>query len=154
MSYINRYLQPGETIVHRARMHWIIYTRAIVWTIVAAGVYRGSMRFADPDVAMALKIAAAAILLIAILEWLRAMIRRWSTELAITDRRIIVKRGLIRRSSNEMNLSKVESVEVEQSILGRILDFGTIIIKGTGGGLEPVIGIDRPLEFRSYVTAG
>ena len=57
---------------------------------------------------------------------------QWITEMAVTDRRIIYKRGLIRRMTAEMNIEKVESVSVGQSILGRILDYGTIDVRGTG----------------------
>ena len=91
---------------------------------------------------------------LAALDWLRAFLRRVSTELAVTDRRIVIKVGLIRRTTMEMNRSKVESVAVHQGIWGRLLDYGTVVVKGTGGGVEPLKNIDRPLDFRSEITAG
>ena len=66
---------------------------------------------------------------------------------------MIYKKGLIRRQTNEMNMDKVESVDVDQSILGRLLNYGDITIRGTGVGLEPLHDIDAPLEFRNRVTA-
>ena len=71
----------------------------------------------------------------------------------MTDRRIVYKRGLIHRHTVEMNMDKVESVDVDQSILGRLLNFGDITIRGTGDGIEPLHGIDAPLHFRNHVTA-
>lgn len=76
------------------------------------------------------------------------MLDRYSDEFAITNRRVIVKTGLISRKTLEMNISKIESVNVDQSILGRILGYGTIQIIGTGGTKESFAKITRPLEFR------
>ena len=72
---------------------------------------------------------------------------------AQTDRRIIYKRGFIWRHTVEMHMDKVESVDVDQSILGRLLNFGDIIIHGTGETVEPLREIDHPIDFRNHVTA-
>jgi len=82
-----------------------------------------------------------------------AWFRRWTTEIDVTDRRIVYKRGFIRRHTVEMNMDKVESVDVDQSILGRMLNYGDITVWGTGVGIEPLYNIDVPLEFRNQVTA-
>ena len=71
-----------------------------------------------------------------------------TTELVITNRRVIAKFGLIRRNTIELNLSKIESIRVEQSILGRLLNYGTVFLIGTGGSKEPIPRISHPLEFR------
>ena len=76
------------------------------------------------------------------------LIDKYSDEFAITNRRVIVKTGLISRKTFEMNLSKIESVNVDQSILGRILGYGTIRIVGSGGTKEEFPNIQKPLEFR------
>jgi uncharacterized membrane protein YdbT with pleckstrin-like domain len=85
---------------------------------------------------------------------LTAWLKRLSTEIIVTSRRIIVKTGLIGRRSIEMNVDKVESVLVNQDVLGRILDYGTLIIRGVGAGLEPVANVAAPLEFHRHVNAG
>ena len=77
-----------------------------------------------------------------------------STEMAITNRRVVAKIGFIWRRTIEMERQKVESVSVDQSILGRVLDYGTIIVRGTGSTLEPMANIDDPLEFRNKLLAG
>jgi uncharacterized membrane protein YdbT with pleckstrin-like domain len=73
---------------------------------------------------------------------------RWLSEYVITNRRIIIKRGFIARDTFEMNLSKIESVNVDQSVMGRILNYGSITIIGTGGTRETFHNISKPLEFR------
>ena len=78
----------------------------------------------------------------------KAFIRYKTTELAITSRRVIVKFGFIRRSTIEININKVESVQVDQEILGRLFDFGTLIISGAGNPQAPIPGISQPMEFR------
>jgi uncharacterized membrane protein YdbT with pleckstrin-like domain len=86
--------------------------------------------------------------LLAIFSLIQALITRASTELAITSKRVIAKMGLIKRNTVERNHSKVESFNVDESILGRILGFGTLIINGTGRGMTPIPSIESPLEFR------
>ena len=83
-----------------------------------------------------------------------AWFARWTTEIAVTDRRVIYKRGFIQRHTVEMNVDKVESVDVDQSILGRIFNYGDITVRGTGATLEPFRSIEAPLDFRNHVTAG
>jgi uncharacterized membrane protein YdbT with pleckstrin-like domain len=92
--------------------------------------------------------------IIAALFFFRTWFRRRSTEIAVTDRRIIYKRGWISRHTEEMNISKVETVDVDQSILGRLLGYGTIRIKGIGGSWEPLYYIAAPIRIRSQITAG
>lgn len=77
-----------------------------------------------------------------------AWLERWLSEYVITNRRIIIKTGFIARNTFEMNLSKIESVNVEQSIMGRILNYGSITIIGSGGTRETFHNIAHPLEFR------
>ena len=83
----------------------------------------------------------------------RSAIRRATTELVVTDRRVILKRGIFSRQTIEMNRAKVESVDVDQTVMGRIMGYGTVIVRGTGGGLEPIRNIAHPLAFRSHITA-
>ena len=90
---------------------------------------------------------------VALLVLLRAWGRRFTTEIAVTDRRIIVKRGFIRRHTVEVNLQKVGSVDVDQSILGRIFNFGDVTVQVAGGQPETLPLIDQPLKLRSTVTA-
>ena len=83
-----------------------------------------------------------------------AYIRYKSTEVAVTTRRVIVKTGFISRKTVEINLNKVESLQVDQGLLGRMLDFGTLVIAGTGASHEPIVGIAEPLEFRkAFISA-
>jgi uncharacterized membrane protein YdbT with pleckstrin-like domain len=153
MSYIQRVLQPGETVVHQARLHPLIFLPALFLLVIALAFLVASTQFADEKIIIGLEAAAAMFGLLALASWARAAIRRATTELAVTDRRVIYKSGLLARHTLEMNRSKVESVDVDQSILGRIFSFGTIIVRGTGGSLEPIRLISDPLTFRSHITA-
>jgi len=153
MSYISRVLQPGESVVHVTRIHPIIFLAAISWAgaalvlLIAALTLSGDWRIAGEALA-----AICAVL--ALGSAIPALIRRISTELAVTDRRVIYKSGVLARHTIEMNRSKVESVDVDQSVLGRLFGFGTIVLRGTGGSLEPIRMISDPLTFRSHITAG
>jgi uncharacterized membrane protein YdbT with pleckstrin-like domain len=98
---------------------------------------------------------AAAIAVFAVGAYLlvRAWWNRMTIEVAVTDRRVIYKTGLINRHTMEMHMDKIESVDVDQGLFGRLMNFGDITINGTGEGKEYIREIDRPLEFRSHVTA-
>jgi uncharacterized membrane protein YdbT with pleckstrin-like domain len=80
--------------------------------------------------------------------WVIAFIRYKTTELAFTNKRVIAKYGFISRKTIELNISKVESIQVDQGILGRIFNFGTLVISGAGNPQAPIIGISDPMAFR------
>lgn len=155
MTYVQRVLQPDETLVYSTTLHWFVYWRAVLFAIAALALLIGS-RFVpeqEPAAATALLVAAGVVELVTLWFWLWAFIKRVTTEFAVTSRRVIHKKGLIRRDTREMNLAAVESVDVDQPILGRILDFGKVHVHGTGGSWEPSPWISGPLTFRSHITA-
>ena len=154
MSYVNRVLQPGETLIYQTRLHWLVYLRAMLLAVAALAIAAAGFAYA-PD-AMWLKAAYAAagfFAFLALVSAVHAAIRRVTTELAVTDHRVIYKRGVIGRYTIEMARSKVESVDVLQSFVGRIFNYGTILVRGTGGSLEPFPQIEDPLRLRSAITA-
>ena len=145
MSYVDRSLIPGETVQARARLHWYLY----FWTFVVmalgiAGVivFRDKWLFAAPFAVVAIYGGA---------RWLHALVIGWTTELAVTNFRVIAKRGLIQRETVEQILNRVDSIEVSQSLLGRVLDYGSIMITGTGVTHTPLAMIADPLGFRRAV---
>jgi uncharacterized membrane protein YdbT with pleckstrin-like domain len=152
MSYVTKILQPGETVVYKTGPHWRVYAAAILLLILTAalGIFSQLVGTEYSGVVLA---AAAACAIFTVIAWLRGFVERYFTELAVSDRRVIYKRGILRRHTIEMNMSKVESVDVDQTILGRILGYGVVTIHGTGGGVERLANIDAPLAFRNHVTA-
>lgn len=80
--------------------------------------------------------------------WLAAFVRYKTTELAITNKRVIAKFGFISRQTIELNINKVESIQVNQGILGRIFNFGSLVISGAGNPQAPIPGISEPMNFR------
>jgi uncharacterized membrane protein YdbT with pleckstrin-like domain len=152
MSYVQRVLQPGEDILYSTKLHWWIYLPAIGPLLLSVALGLGSF-FVTPELGLALLVGAGIFLLVALPVFLRAFIARATTELAVTSKRVIHKTGLFRRHTFEMNVSQVESVGVEQSILGRIFGFGELSIYGAGGSPQRIPTIRDPLNFRSHVTA-
>ena len=154
MGYVEKVLQPGEQISYRGRLHWIVYSAGIVMVFLAAAIALGSMLVLQQPLArIAVLVAAVLILVLGLYQIVRAWFTCVTTEIIVTNRRIIFKTGFISRNSIEMNLDKVESVVVNQGILGRILDFGTLVIRGVGAGLEPVANVAAPIEFHKHVNA-
>jgi uncharacterized membrane protein YdbT with pleckstrin-like domain len=150
MSYVGKVLQPGESIIYETKLSWAMYLPGlllllagavfylVVWSLLGTAMWSNSVSLA---------IATVAVFLL-LVEWFQ----RWITEIAITDRRIILKKGFIRRDTIEMSVEKVESIDVNQSLLGRLLDYGDITVRGTGSGFAPLLKIESPLNFRSHLT--
>ena len=151
MPYVDRVLQQGETVRHIARMSWVTYLPGLfLWAV--AGIIAGILPD-NPALHFIVLVIAVIIFLIGAVLLARAWFHRVTTEIAVTDRRIIYKSGFIRRYTVEMHMDKVESVDVDQSVFGRMLDYGDVIIHGTGAGLEPLSYVDHPLELRNHITA-
>jgi uncharacterized membrane protein YdbT with pleckstrin-like domain len=151
MSYVSRILQPGERIVYETGLHWLPYLPAILLLVVAAALAVTAFQI-DPTLALIALVAAAVLALAGLIVGLVAAVRRAGTELVVTNHRVIFKRGLIGRHTIEMNRAKVESVDVDQSLMGRLLGYGTVTIHGTGGSLEPLRNVSHPLTLRSHIT--
>ncbi len=153
MSYVQKVLQPGETVGYRGSIHWLVYLPAIAFLVAAIGAGIAQATTGDDDSSGFAAGAAGLMFFLALAFFVKGWFKRFTTEVAVTDRRVILKHGFIRRQTIEMNMDKVESIDVDQSILGRIFDFGDITVHGTGSGLEPMHMIARPLAFRNAVIA-
>jgi uncharacterized membrane protein YdbT with pleckstrin-like domain len=138
-----------ETVLEESELY------ALPMMSLAAGVAMAVLAAATKDsgAAALLGLLAFSLCCFGLIGWVYAWIERVTTEIAITDRRIIMKRGLIRRSTVEMNADQIESVSVDQSITGRLFDFGTVTINGTGAGIEPISGVAAPLILRKAVLS-
>jgi uncharacterized membrane protein YdbT with pleckstrin-like domain len=124
MSYIDESLIAGETVIHRARLTWWSQTGLFILGVL-------------------LLVVAIGLVFLAM-----AWINMRSTEIAITNKRIIAKFGFIRRNTVEISLDKVEALRVEQGVWGRFLNYGTILISGVGSTIDPIRNIADPLVFR------
>lgn len=128
-SYVDGTLIEGEIVVHRAHVSWWALSPWILLGVLTLVLIVG----------------------LGILIWV--YIKRSTTELAITNKRVIAKKGLVQRETIEMFLNKVESVHVEQSVTGRVLNYGTVILSGTGVMSSRFEHISAPLEFRKCFMA-
>jgi uncharacterized membrane protein YdbT with pleckstrin-like domain len=152
MGYVESVLQPGETVRHVATIHWVVYLRGFVLLLVAFFVW---LLTPDTGALHTVGMGLALIFLALGLFYLgSASLRRWATEYAVTDRRVIYKRGLIWRRTIEVNMDKISSVDVDQSIIGRLLNYGTVKIRSAGADPEPISEVGDPLGFRNNITAG
>jgi uncharacterized membrane protein YdbT with pleckstrin-like domain len=149
--YIDEILQPGEKVLYSTNAHWIFYLPAMVaWIVVLALVAASG---ALPPMALVGLPAAAVIAIAAVYFTIRGWFHRLTTETDVTDRRVVHKTGFIKRRTFEIALDKIESVDVEQSILGRIFNYGDVTIMGVGEGRQTISTIASPLAFRSAITA-
>ncbi|HUA26069.1 MAG TPA: PH domain-containing protein [Steroidobacteraceae bacterium] len=157
MSYIDASLVSGETVVYQTRLHWIVMLRHILLALLlfAAGGALLSYFLHHPQLSSTdrhlTEGTAAALLFCGLVAIIAGAVRRNATEMAVTTRRVVVKQGLMSRKTIEMLLNKIETIEVSEPMIGRMLGYGSITMVGTGGTSEPFHKIAHPLQFRGEV---
>ena len=155
MRYIERILQPGETVLYRGKIHWVIYLPSMIMMLLALAALSGLAAAQTSVTRYSWLFVSGAFALGAGVTLLSAWFKRWTTEIDVTNRRIVYKKGFIRRHTVELNMDKVASVDVDQSVFGRLLSYGDITIHGTGDSdvIKSLHTIGAPLDFRNHVTA-
>ena len=151
--YIDEILQPGEKVLYSTNAHWIFFLPAIAgWIVAIVFVVLSYLVPAGAPALLCLSMAAISAV-IALYKTVTAWFHRWTIETDVTNLRVIHKTGFITRQTFEMSLDKVESVDVNQSILGRIFNYGNVTIRGVCEGVETIKTIASPLAFRNSITA-
>jgi hypothetical protein len=157
LSYAEQHLIAGETVQYETRLHWIVMLQsaliAAILLLIGAGLLlapSSSAKGAETSWG-ALRWVGTAFIVGAGVSFSVGLMRRNATEMAVTNRRVIVKSGLADRRTIELLLSRIESIAVEEPALGRMLGYGTVIVRGTGGTPEVFEKIFHPLEFREQV---
>ncbi len=171
MSYVKSTLLPNESLVLVGQIHWIVFTRCLGWFALAFLVYfkldqgmvgnltqsyhvfQSNTREVLPvyQINEIYLLATIALVVMTVVSALRALVYYLTTEFAITDRRVIVKIGFIKRDTWELNVNRVTSLNVDQSVLGRFLDYGDIRVVGMGGSSAPIHAVSNPLQFRRMI---
>jgi Bacterial PH domain len=146
MSYVKKNLVTGETLIYRTGVHWSVLFWPVVLAVLIAGAGVAAFLLRRD-----LLILGAVLLLVAAIVLISAIAKRNSTEIGVTNRRVIIKTGMMSRRSLEIMLPKVESIAINEPAMGRILGYGTVVIHGTGGTPEPFAKIAHPSEFRREV---
>ncbi len=158
MTYIEANLVPGEVVIYQTRLHWIVMLGHILLGILLFALpggillyYGSTLKSIDMTLLRVMQVAGAVLLVCGLVAILMGAIRRSATEMAVTNRRVVVKVGLASRRTIEMLLNKIETIEVQETAFGRLLGYGTVVLVGTGGSTEPFEKMSHPLEFRSQV---
>ena len=128
MGYVQDTIGNNEKIIYTVKFRWI-YTLGAFFNLLFLGIF-----------------------IIGIIKFLKMMINKWTTERVLTDLRYIQKTGWIKRNTEEISISKIEEVDLKQSVLGRLLGYGTINISGTGSGQIKLQSIDDPLKFQKNLN--
>lgn len=138
MSYVDQNLMNGENVIHRTKIHWSIFIPSIL--ILLVGI-----------VLLSINYLGYIVIGFGLLNILVVFLNYSSAEFAVTNKRVVIKVGFVKRHSLETLLSKVEGIQVSQGLIGRIFNFGTIAVTGTGGSRERFSRIEKPMEFRKIV---
>ena len=152
--YIDDILQPGEKVLYSTNAHWIFFLPAVgLWILAAVFLALSGMVPTGSPLMLVCWAMAAIVALIALYKTVTAWFHRWTTETDVTNLRVVHKTGFINRQTFEMSLDKIESVDVDQSIPGRIFGYGNVTITGVGKSEEKLQMVTSPLAFRNAITA-
>jgi len=157
MSYVEKHLLEGESIVYETRLHWIMLVGpvllAVMFALTGVGMFVLSARATgDKSAAHGPTMTLGAVFFaVALVFIVRGILLRNATEMTVTNKRVFIKVGLAARRTVELLLSRVESIGVEESVIGRMFGYGSVIVHGTGGTPEVFNRIAHPLEFRTQV---
>lgn len=149
MGYVSNNLLSDEQIIYNGKITNYIFLPGIVSLIIAFSIFYISLNSGTQDTEELSIYIPFIFLIYGIGQIISKLFYKISTELAVTNKRIIVKTGFIKRNTIELNHNRIESISVDQSILGRILNYGDVFIRGTGGVVTPVKAIDNPIAFRN-----
>lgn len=159
-GYIESTLGRGETIRAKVAVHWGVYFEslpvlvgaAMVWTFV---LFEDLLFLVEgmTEAHLLTTVFAAGLTMMGVLGLIGSAIYRATTEMAVTDKKVIAKWGLIARRTMEQRLNKVESIVVHQGVLGRVFNYGTIYVHGTGSSSTPIRFVSDPVAFRREVEA-
>jgi membrane protein YdbS with pleckstrin-like domain len=149
MSYVDESLAANEGLVYRARFHWLHKIGAWITLALFLGGAAGCLAIAQGVAAL---IAAATLAVLGFGIFVMMMMPMWNTEIAVTSQRFIYKRGWLRRTTDELQLTSIEEVNLDQGALGRLFDFGRLVLHGTGVNdiklptLADPVGLRRSLQ--------
>jgi len=161
LSYVEKHLIPGESIQYQTKLHWIVMLGhvaiAAVFELLAitflAAAFSKQVGAKSMPSRSAEYLGALICFLVGTALFCIGLLKRNVTEMAVTNKRVIVKTGLAERRTTEILLSRIESVVVDEPATGRILGYGTVIVRGTGGTPEVFQKIQNPLKFREQVQS-
>jgi uncharacterized membrane protein YdbT with pleckstrin-like domain len=161
MTYLDETLFRGEELVHVGRFHWIYDFRAYSWLVLPTLLGIACAFYLPPLIGQYLPInleakyvsggLALVLTLYGFLNFLVMMLRKRATEMVVTNRRLIFKRGLVARRSDEVNIDRIEGCNVYQSFWGRILGYGVVVVRGMGIGEVVLPTMEDPLQFRRAI---
>ncbi len=158
-SYVKRAMHGDEKIIYSAQLHWVIYQAGLVYVLVGSILGHFGVGFLasvfgenfSKHFGSFLSYVSLGVVGVGAFLLLSAYIRQISTELVITNHRVIAKHGYISTTSYELMMTKVEGASIDQSIWGRIWGYGTLMVKGTGGGISPIDHVAKPYVFHTYL---
>lgn len=156
MGYVEKYLLSGETVAYRTRPHWIVSAKPLAGVLLLlaaalAGLALIGTKLRPDETTRVYTYIGLVGLLLALIAYIVPLIKRRSVECIVTNQRIIIKTGILRHKTTEMFLNRVESVSVDQSVWGRMLNYGNLTLHGAGGTPEPFNRIAKAREFQREV---
>jgi uncharacterized membrane protein YdbT with pleckstrin-like domain len=148
VGYVERHLLAGEHVVYKTRLHWILFLRPALVVVVGIALALVLRPVQDPPW---LWMIGAGIAVIGLVWGLVHYVEMMTSEFAVTSSRLILKVGLISRYTTELLLTKVETIGVQQGLMGRMLGYGDLTVTGTGGAREVFRRVRDPIGFRNHV---
>jgi uncharacterized membrane protein YdbT with pleckstrin-like domain len=155
MGYIDNNLIEGETVIYEARLHWVLFLKPMILSLIFVTIAVALFYFANDSIdsgnTLLMQRIGGVLILLALIPVVVGVFRRRAREYAVTNKRVVMQTGIVGRQTEEVFLNKIESIGVDQNVLGRMLGYGTVTIRGTGGSFGPFERVSAPLELRRQI---
>ncbi|HEX3945325.1 MAG TPA: PH domain-containing protein [Rhizomicrobium sp.] len=154
MGYAEKVLVGDERVIYRTHLHWIVFANAAWLAVACLGMYvlAASAVGSDPSFAGGRIIVGSVYLFVVMINAGAAFANRISIEIAVTTRRLLVKRGLIRPNAAEIASGEIEVITIEQTAIGHLLGYGTVVVVGTSARAGPLEDVALPLALRDAIA--
>ena len=149
MSYIQKNLMANERIIYSTKLNWTLYIKAFLLILIGLILFIDTSHSINDSI---VSLASIILFFAGIFSAMITYIKIKTFEFVVTNKRVLIQHGILRTQSFEIMLNKVEAIYVEQNIIERIVNSGTIIIKGKGGSQNPLRNVDNPSQFRIAVN--
>jgi len=143
MSELNEFLYKNERLIYETGPHWVIFIMPAVFSLAVIGTL---------FIPISNYYITLAVMLFAAYSWVSAMIAQRFTAYGVTSQRVLTKTGLFSRQTSGVLIKRIESVDVVQPIWGRVVGCGSVLVTGTGGGVDVFYNIAEPFEFRKHLV--
>lgn len=150
-KFVTKNLMADEMVIHSTRLHWNLYFKALAAALIGVFMIIVIPIFGDEEIKNALALPGIIVIVIGALYGIYLNLLIKNSEYVITNKRVIMKKGILSTATLEVLFSKAEATSIYQDLFGKMLGYGNVAVIGSGGTASVFYNIENPVEFRKAI---